>query len=66
MTNGHGTFEIDGHHIDANKYSPDLFFSGKDGARVSDEDWDISAQRVKEAEASDEVTWTPIEEYEAE
>lgn len=60
------TFEIDGHVIDANKYSPDLFYSGKDGTRVSDEEWDESARRVKEAEASDEVTWTPIDEYEAE
>lgn len=62
----HNTIEIDGHVIDLNKYSPDIFFSGKDGERVTDEEWDESARRVREAEASDEVTWTPVEEHDEE
>ena len=51
--------DINGHKVDADKV--DLFFSGKDGTPVTDEEWDESARRIKAAEASDEVTWTPIE-----
>lgn len=54
---GYGV-EIDGFLVDPDTHDLDTFFSGKDGTRVSDEQWDESKRRVAEAEATDEITWT--------
>lgn len=51
---------IDGYLVDLDEHDIDMFFSGKDGTRVTDAEWDESKRRIAEAEASDAVTWTVI------
>lgn len=63
------TFEVNGYTIDADKFTPDQFFSGRDGSALSDEEWDESKRRVAEIEAIDNdpdnplVTWEPVRDY---
>lgn len=38
--------EIDGHLVDADKV--DRFYHGSDGRRLTDEEWDVSRDRVAE------------------
>jgi hypothetical protein len=42
---------IDGHKVDPHRV--DEFYDGRTGRRVTDEEWDESARRVREAEAHD-------------
>jgi hypothetical protein len=54
---------IDGYLVDLDVHSPDTFYSGKDGTRVTNAEWDESKRRVAEAEAlvgDAAITWTPI------
>lgn len=56
--------EIDGHKVDPEK--ADLFYNMNDGTRVTDEEWDESARRIKEAEAlegEDAITWVPVRDW---
>lgn len=63
------TFEVNGFTIDADKYSPDQFFSGKDGSTLSDGEWDESKRRVTAMEAIDTdpenpvMTWVPVRDW---
>lgn len=56
--------EIDGHRVDPDKV--DLFFSGKDGSRITDAEWDESKRRLENAEMLDTdpdnplVTWEVV------
>lgn len=59
----HAFVLIDGHRVDPGKV--DLFFN-HDGTRVSDEQWDETTRRIREAEANPAaITWQPIADYEA-
>lgn len=54
---------IDGHEVPARLV--DQFFSGRDGRRVTDAEWDEAKRRVEDAEMLDTdpdnplVTWEP-------
>lgn len=59
--------EIDGHKVIADRV--DLFYSGKDGERITDAEWDESKRRIENAEMLDTdpdsplVTWVPVRDY---
>lgn len=63
------TFEVNGFTIDATKFSPDQFHSGRDGSLIPDSEWDESKRRVENAEMLDTdpdnplVTWVPIRDW---
>lgn len=49
---------IDGHKVRSDR--TDQFYSGKDGTRVTDEEWDISKAKIEAAEAlegDEAITW---------
>lgn len=51
--------EIDGHKVDAHRV--DQFYDGRTGRRVTDEEWDESQRRLREAEAADAAPGTVID-----